>query len=151
MKSTKRFSTGFCSVLYMKPTWCKIFLSMFISFLYMFRANMFPSSGDTTVFIRHLALVILYGYAAAHSHGVQEHMLRANMCPSSGETTVFMRLLVLVILYGWLSGMQVHMFLHTRSMCSCIPDSHPYGITKTNCHISTVVSPDDGHKVARNL
>jgi hypothetical protein len=26
-----------------------------------------------------------------------------------------------------------------------IPDSHPYRITNTNCHINTVVPPDDGH------
>jgi hypothetical protein len=32
----------------------------------------------------------------------------------------------------------------------CIPDSHPYRITSTKCRINTVVSPDDGHIVARN-
>jgi len=32
---------------------------MCISFLYMFRATMCPSSGETTVFMRHLVLVIL--------------------------------------------------------------------------------------------
>ena len=36
------------------------FLSMFIN-LYMFRANMCPSSGETTVFMRNLVLVILCG------------------------------------------------------------------------------------------
>jgi len=35
---------------------------MFISFLYMFRANMCPSSGETTLFMRHLVLVILCGW-----------------------------------------------------------------------------------------
>jgi len=35
--------------LVIKPTWCKIFLSMFMSFLYMFQATMCPSSGETTV------------------------------------------------------------------------------------------------------
>jgi len=34
---------------------------MFISFLYMFQATKCPSSGDTTVFMRHLVLVILSG------------------------------------------------------------------------------------------
>jgi len=34
---------------------------------------------------------------------------------------------------------------------ACIPDSHPYKITSTKCRINTVVSPDDGHIVARNL
>ena len=38
-----------------------IFYSMFISFLYMFRAAMGPSSGEITVFMRHLVLVILCG------------------------------------------------------------------------------------------
>ena len=44
-----------------KPTWYKIFLSMFISFLYTFRPTMCLSSGGTTVFMRHLVLVILCG------------------------------------------------------------------------------------------
>ena len=33
----------------------------------------------------------------------------------------------------------------------CVPDSHPYKITSTKCHIDTVVSPDDGHIIARNM
>jgi hypothetical protein len=33
----------------------------------------------------------------------------------------------------------------------CIPDSHPYRIVSTKCRINTVVSPDDGHRVARNM
>ena len=37
----------------------------------MFRATMFPSSGETTVFMRLLVLVILCGWLS----GVQEHML----------------------------------------------------------------------------
>jgi hypothetical protein len=43
---------------------------LFIIFC-MFRANMCPSSGETTVFMRHLVLVILYGWLS----GMQEHML----------------------------------------------------------------------------
>ena len=62
------------------------------------------------------------------------YMFRATVCPSSGERTVYMRHLALVILYG----------------LPCIPDSHPYTITSTKYHINTVVSPDDGHIVARN-
>ena len=34
---------------------------------------------------------------------------------------------------------------------SCLPDSHPYRITSTKCRIYTVVSPDDGYIVARNM
>jgi hypothetical protein len=37
-----------------------LFLSIFINF-YMFRATMCPSPGETTVFMRHLILVILCG------------------------------------------------------------------------------------------
>ena len=44
-----------------KPTWCTNFLSMFISFLYMFWATICPLSGDITVSMRHLVLVTLYG------------------------------------------------------------------------------------------
>jgi hypothetical protein len=46
-------------IFYIKPTWCTVFLSMFISFLYMFRATMCPSSGETTVSVRHLVFVTL--------------------------------------------------------------------------------------------
>jgi hypothetical protein len=69
-------------------------------------------------------------------------MFRASMCPSSGETIVFMRHLLLVILYGWL----VRSFI-----LPCIPDSHPYRITNTKCRVDTVISPDYGHMVARNM
>jgi len=33
----------------------------------------------------------------------------------------------------------------------CIRDSHPHRITSANCRINTVVSPDDGSIVARNM
>ena len=33
----------------------------------------------------------------------------------------------------------------------CIPNSHPHRVTNTKCRIGTVISPDDGHIVARNL
>jgi len=72
------------------------------------------------------------------------YMFRATMCPSSGEVTVTMQHLVFVTLYRWLSGMQggIHSALHT---------SHPYRVTNTRCRIGTVISPDDGHIVARNM
>jgi len=53
-------------------------------------------------------------------------MFRATMCPSSGETTVFMRHLVLVILHIRQSSTQ-----------------------NNKCQV--IVSPDDGHIVARNI
>jgi len=56
------------------------------------------------------------------------YVFRATVCLSSGETTVFMRQLVHVILYDCL-----------------------HRITSNNCRINTVISPDDGHIVARNM
>jgi len=38
-----------------------------------------------------------------------------------------------------------------RFIPPCIPDSHPYRVTSTKCRINTVVSPFDGHIVARNM
>jgi len=34
-------------------------------------------------------------------------------------------------------------------MTPCVPDRRPYRVTNTS--IDTVISPDDGHKVARNM
>ena len=44
-----------------KVNWCKVFLIIFISFLYMFRATMCASSGETTVVCDTLYLLFLYG------------------------------------------------------------------------------------------
>jgi len=64
------------------------------------------------------------------------------MCPSSGEITVSMRQLAIFTLYGRLSGMQGG---------PCVPDSHQYNVTSAKCRIYTVISPDDGHIVPRNM
>jgi len=64
--------------------------------------------------------------------GMQEHMLLHTRWNT-----------ILAILCGWLSGMQ--------SICSCIPESHLYRITGTKCRLDTVVSPDDGNMIARNM
>jgi hypothetical protein len=65
-----------CIILQIKPNWCIIFLSMFISFLYMFQATMCPQTGGTTVFMQHLVLVILYGWLSG-MHDV--HIVAQNM------------------------------------------------------------------------
>jgi len=65
------------------------------------------------------------------------------MYPSSGEIIVSMRHLVFVTLCGWLTGMQV--------ILPCIPDIHSHRVTNIKCRIDTVISPDDGHLVARNM
>jgi len=72
------------------------------------------------------------------------YMFRTTMCPSSGVITVPVRHLVFVTLYGLLSGMH-------GGILPCIPDSHPYRLINTRCRIGTVISPDDGHIVARNM
>jgi len=64
------------------------------------------------------------------------YMFRATMCPSSGEITLSMRHLV---------------FLTLEWIPLCIPDSHPHRVTNTKCRIDKVISPDDGHMVARNV
>ena len=38
-----------------------------------------------------------------------------------------------------------------ETLTPCIPDSHLYRVTNTRCRIGTVISPDDGHIVARNM
>jgi len=50
---------------------CAQFIRNIFINLYMFRATMCPSSEDTTVFLRHLVLVIMCGWLS----GMQEHML----------------------------------------------------------------------------
>jgi len=45
------------------------FVSMFISFLYVFPVTMCPSSGETTVFVRHFVFVILCGWLSGTQGG----------------------------------------------------------------------------------
>ena len=59
------------------------------------------------------------------------------MCPSSGEITVC---------DTWYLSVCVDDCL----VCRVILDSHPHRVANTKCRIGTVVSPDDGHIVARN-
>ena len=37
------------------------------------------------------------------------------------------------------------------SIPPCMPDSHPYRVINTKCCTDTVISPNDGHIVARNM
>ena len=64
----------------LNPLGAQFILSIFVFInLYMFRATMGPSSGETTVFMRHLVLVILCGWLS----GMQEHMLLHTRQPST--------------------------------------------------------------------
>ena len=69
-------------------------------------------------------------------------MFRANMGPSSEKKTVC---------DTWYLLFCVDDCLVCRSICSCIPDSHPHRMTGTKCRINTVVSPDNGPIFARNM
>jgi len=94
--------------------------------LFVFRVAMSPSSGDKTVFMRHLVLVILCGWL----YGMQKQMLLRTI-QSSTQNNKYQ--------------VSEHMLLHTRqssiqnnntkcrSICSCIPDSHQYIITSNKC------------------
>jgi len=66
-------------------------------------------------------------------------MFRATMYPSSGEITVSMLHLVIITLCGWLSRLPGR------------PNSHPHRVIITKCSMDTVISPDDGHIVTRNM
>ena len=49
--------------------------NLFLVYLSMFRATMCPSSGDTTVFMRHLLLVILCGWLSGMQDGMKHSIL----------------------------------------------------------------------------
>ena len=59
------------------------------------------------------------------------YMFRATMCPSSGEITLSMR----------------HWYLKLQPA----DQTPPIQSDKYQCRIDTVISPDDGHMVARNM
>jgi hypothetical protein len=60
------------------------------------------------------------------------YMFRANLCSSSGESIVSIQHLVYV------------------TLCRR-PDGHLHRVTYTRCFIDTIYSPDDEHKVGRNM
>jgi len=51
----------------------------------------------------------------------------------------------------WYLSLRVDDCLVSRLEQTCIPDSHPHRVTNTKCRIGTVISPDDGNIVARNM
>ena len=73
------------------------------------------------------------------------YMFRATMCPSSGEITIYATLGIChsVWMTVWYAGW--------NEIPPCIPDTHPHRVTNTKCRIDTVISPDDGHIVVRNM
>jgi len=42
-------------------------------------------------------------------------------------------------------------YMFRANFPTCIPDGHLHRVTYTGCCIDTIASPDDEHKVARNM
>jgi len=64
---------------------------------------------------------------------------------------------VLFTYFTSITNQQMHIYKYAQSYVvefsfipSCIPDGHPHRVTNNKCRIDTVISPDDGHIVARN-
>jgi hypothetical protein len=77
MKHSYQRSKSKREILQIKPICCTIFLSMFNSFLKTFLATVYPSSGETIIFLRHLVLVILYGWLS-DMQGRPKHIEKRN-------------------------------------------------------------------------
>ena len=122
---------AFRRILQIKQIWFTVFLSMFISFLYMFRGTMLPSSGETTVSVRHLVFVILYAWLS----GMQEHMLL-----HTRQSFIFS---LLVILYGWRSCMQAYACIQ---LTDCLHAVSCFCLTYACCCMYSFWTPDDGRK-----
>jgi hypothetical protein len=104
----------------------QFFLCIFISILYMFRATLWSSSGESTVSIQHLLYVTLC------------------MWPSVMQVGKFLPDLQTGRSY-------IYLFISGRDFLICIPDGHIHRVTYNRCCIDTIVSPDDGHRVTRNM
>jgi len=75
-----------------KANFVTIFHSLFISFLYMFRATMCPSSGEMTVSMWHLVFVTLCGWLSgmqgipdSHSHRITSTKCHINTVVSPDD------------------------------------------------------------------
>jgi len=81
-------------------------------------------------------------------------MFRATMCPSSGEITVFVRRLVFVTLKQ-VDSLKLQRLMSQNAFYDIRPCnfklSTSFSVTNTMCRTDKVISPDDGHIVARNM
>ena len=69
----------------------------------------------------------------------------ASLCPSSGENYCICVTLVFVTLYGW------HLVCWLDFEIQPADQTPPIQSDKYQCRKDTVISPDDGHMVARNM
>jgi len=97
---------------------------------------MCPSSRETTVFMRHLVVVILRGWLSGMQGGIHStlHIIQEKQ---------------LYLYDTW----YLLFFMGDCMVCRVeyIPPCIPYRITSTKCRINTVVSPGDEHIDARNM
>jgi len=124
-----------------------------VPILYMFRAPLYSSSGESIVLI-HLVYVTVCWWPSGLQVWVELHgvpilyRFRAPLFSSSVESIALIHL-VCVTLCRWQSGMQVWVRTPWSSTQTCIPDGHPHRVTHTRCRINTIDSPDDEHRGAR--
>jgi len=59
---------------------CSVYFVSFIYNLYIFRTSPGPSSGGTTVFMRHSVLVILYRWLSGVQDGVSQYRITSTKC-----------------------------------------------------------------------
>jgi len=98
---------------------------MFISYLYMFQATVCLSSGEITAFMRHLVLIIVYGWPS----GMQEHMLlHTRQSPIRNNNLCDTWYLLFCMDDCLFAGAYAPAHQTVTHTGSCIPESHPYRI-----------------------
>jgi len=116
-------------------------LSIVISLFYMFRAAMCPSSGEITVSMRHWYLSLCMG--GVWSAGWSE--TPTSPCAHHQEK----------LLYLCDTGICYSVWVASRLLVGVklqpADQTPPIQSDKYQCRIDTVISPDDGHMVARNI
>jgi len=86
--------------------------------------------------------IYIYIYQSLHVSGDYVPIIRRNYCVYATLGTCYS--VWMTVWYAWWNETESFLPL-------CVPDSRLHRITSTKCRINTVVSPDDGHIVARNM
>ena len=115
---------------------CGLFVvNIVVTFLYFIdRASLYNLANKAN--LMHNSSQYIY-FSFLHISGNCVPIVRRNYC--------IYATLVFVTLYGWLSGLPVgiHSNRQTRQK--------PVQSDKYQCRIDTIISPDEGHTVARNI
>jgi len=138
-------------MLWIKPTWCTVFLSTFISFACMFR-QLCANHQERQLYLCDSWYLLFC---------MDDCLVCRSICSCIPDSHLFLFCICLGRLRTLHQDKQLYLCdtlyllfcvddcLVCRSICSCIPDSHPHRITNTKCRINTVISLDDGHIVGR--